>query len=197
MPVNTKRAIAASFKKLLSKRELNKITVKDIVEDCGVNRQTFYYHFHNVYDLMEWFFQDDAETLLGGQSDYKDWEKGLRMLVDTLQENRAMISHVYHSMSHKVVVDYIKRILWPYMLRIVESEVEEIQFPVEQKNVEFVAELLTLAVVGIITEWIDNGKKQLTEERLEKFLKAVHGSVPFMLKNLQESRAPIESSQKG
>lgn len=186
MPVNTKRAIAASFKKLLSKRELNKITVKDIVEDCGVNRQTFYYHFHNVYDLMEWFFQDDAETYLGSQSDYKDWEKGLYTLVDTLQENRAMIDHVYHSMSHKVVVDYIKRILWPYMLRVVESEVEEIQLQADQKNIEFVTKLLTLAVVGIITEWIDNGKKQLTEEHLEKFLKAVRGSVPFMLKNLQE-----------
>ena len=48
MSVTTKRALAETFKKLLSKRGLNKITVKDIVEDCGVNRQTFYYHFHDI-----------------------------------------------------------------------------------------------------------------------------------------------------
>lgn len=57
MPIQTKRAIAESFKKLLSKRGLKKITVRDIVEDCGVNRQTFYYHFHDVYDLMDGFFR--------------------------------------------------------------------------------------------------------------------------------------------
>lgn len=57
MPIQTKRAIAESFKKLLSKRGLKKITVRDIVEDCGVNRQTFNYHFHDVYDLMDGFFR--------------------------------------------------------------------------------------------------------------------------------------------
>lgn len=47
MSLTTKRALAASFKKLLAQRGIDKITVKDIVEECGVNRQTFYYHFHD------------------------------------------------------------------------------------------------------------------------------------------------------
>ena len=48
----TKRALAASLIKLLSQKPLDKVTVKDIIEDCGVNRQTFYYHFKDKYDLM-------------------------------------------------------------------------------------------------------------------------------------------------
>ena len=67
MSLTTKRALAESLKKLLSKRGLDKITVKDIVEDCGVNRQTFYYHFHDIYDLTEWIIQDDAENILSAE----------------------------------------------------------------------------------------------------------------------------------
>ena len=44
----TKRAIRASFLKLLNERPLNKITVKDIVEDCGINRNSFYYHYPDI-----------------------------------------------------------------------------------------------------------------------------------------------------
>ena len=54
MRQTTKEAIAQAFEGLLEKRSIDKITVKDIVAECGVNRQTFYYHFRDIYDLMEW-----------------------------------------------------------------------------------------------------------------------------------------------
>lgn len=186
MPLQTKRAIAESFKKLLSKRELKKITVQDIVDDCGVNRQTFYYHFHDVYELMEWLFQDAADTLLGEQQDYKDWNKGLYIVMNSLRENRTLVYNAYHSLSHKAVTNYIKRTLWPYMLRVVQTEAEGMMPPAAPENIEFVTELLTLSVVGMINEWIEKEKKETPDIQLEKLLKAAHGSIPFMLKNLQE-----------
>ena len=54
----TKKALAETLKKLLSKNKLNKITIKEITEDCGVNRQTFYYHFKDIYDLLEWIYKN-------------------------------------------------------------------------------------------------------------------------------------------
>ena len=56
----TKKALAESLKKLLSKNKLNKITIKEITEDCGVNRQTFYYHFKDIYDLLEWIYKNEV-----------------------------------------------------------------------------------------------------------------------------------------
>ena len=56
----TKKALAASLKKLLSKNELSKITISNITNDCGVNRQTFYYHFKDVYDLLEWIYLNEV-----------------------------------------------------------------------------------------------------------------------------------------
>ena len=61
----TKNALAASLKKLLSKKELSKITITNITEECGVNRQTFYYHFKDIYDLLEWIFMPMEPRLPG------------------------------------------------------------------------------------------------------------------------------------
>ena len=53
MPSFTKRAIVESFLHVAAKKPLDKITVRDIVDDCGVNRNTFYYYFQDVYAVLE------------------------------------------------------------------------------------------------------------------------------------------------
>ena len=54
MPNTTKQALEESLKHMLLKKPLDKITIRDITEDCGINRMTFYYHFQDIYDLVEW-----------------------------------------------------------------------------------------------------------------------------------------------
>ena len=61
----TKRALEQSLKNLLLQKPLNKITISDIADDCGINRMTFYYHFKDIYDLVEWSCQEDAGHALG------------------------------------------------------------------------------------------------------------------------------------
>ncbi|MFR1342509.1 MAG: TetR family transcriptional regulator [Anaerovoracaceae bacterium] len=57
----TKKAIEASLKNLLLKKPFDKITINDIAEDCGISRMTFYYHFKDIYDLVEWACEEDAK----------------------------------------------------------------------------------------------------------------------------------------
>ncbi len=70
MSQTTKRALEASLKKkLLLQKPLNKITINDITEDCGVNGMTFYYHFKDIYDLVDWIMVEDAAKALRGQTE--------------------------------------------------------------------------------------------------------------------------------
>ena len=69
----TKRALEASLKNLLLKKPLSKITINDITEDCGINRMTFYYHFKDIYDLVEWSCAEDAKKALEGKKTYDTW----------------------------------------------------------------------------------------------------------------------------
>jgi len=186
MSLSTKRALAESFEKLLSKRSFDKITVKDIVEDCGVNRQTFYYHFHDVYDLIEWIFQDAAENINASTLDYDDWTSGLEILMEFLQQNRTLILNAYNSISHEVVGNYIKQGLRPYCAAIVEHQASEMTQPVRAEDKTYVIELLTLAATGIVTQWIGQQMRPETNafQSMERLKTAMNGTIQLMLKNL-------------
>lgn len=63
----TKQALEASLKKLLLQKPLDKITIHDITTDCGISRMAFYYHFKDIYDLVEWACYEDAKRALQGR----------------------------------------------------------------------------------------------------------------------------------
>ena len=87
MAQTTKRALEASLKKLLVQKPLNKITINDITEDCGVNRMTFYYHFKDIYDLVDWIMVEDARQAMEDWKDIDDWDKAFLDVLLKIQEN--------------------------------------------------------------------------------------------------------------
>ena len=186
MSLTTKRALAESLKKLMAKKRFDKITVKDIVADCGVNRQTFYYHFHDIYDLMEWIFLDAANTLNQRTTDYSRWTAGLEELMRYMQENRLLILNAYHSISHEVVNRYIKECLRPYCQAIVLRQAAELDFPVREEDLRFVTEIVVLSATGLTIEWIEQKMKasDRTMEELKKLEITMNGTVQLMLRNL-------------
>ncbi|MBQ1544859.1 MAG: TetR family transcriptional regulator, partial [Clostridia bacterium] len=84
MSQTTERAIAAALKKLLQQKTLNKITISDLANECGINRMTFYYHFKDIYDLIEWMTNERAEKALEGNKNIGSWQQGLQNLLDAL-----------------------------------------------------------------------------------------------------------------
>ena len=98
----TKQALANSLKSLLQKKTLNKITIKDIVDDCGVNRQTFYYHFQDVYDLVDWNVYHSVNRVQL-EEHLKSWLKPILSSIvnevaqsmEISQENREFVTDVY------------------------------------------------------------------------------------------------------
>ena len=185
MALSTKRALAQSFRNLLSRRTLDKITVKDIVEDCCVNRQTFYYHFHDVYDLLEWIFEDMMESMTAEELDYDDWAQGLDRIVALMLEERRLILNAYHSVSHEAVSQFIKRWLRPFIAAIVDREARGMDIAAEDRD--FVIGLFTLGATGIVTEWVED---QMAESRLvnmEKFKIALDGSLESVLQRFSRN----------
>ena len=91
----TKNALSASLKKLLLQKPFDKITVTDITEDCGLNRMTFYYHFQDIYDLLEWTCQEDARKYLKNKKTYDTWQEGYLNIFYGALENKEFILNVY------------------------------------------------------------------------------------------------------
>ena len=77
----TKDAIAKALTDLLQERPIEKITIKDITDRCGINRQTFYYHFSDIYDLMEWTLDKELRKALGTREiSHTDWKEYVRKI---------------------------------------------------------------------------------------------------------------------
>lgn len=188
MPNAMKYALARSLKKLLSTRKLDKITVKDIAEDCGVNRQTFYYYFRDIYDLLEWNFRDATEHPIRSGLERGDWRSGVKAVTEYLQENRTLVWNAYHSISHESVSDFLKRTLRPHILSVVQEEAKELEWEPCQESVDFVTDIFTLTAAGIVMEWIGTQRMERTEERLDELFTAMDGSVSLMLRNLENAK---------
>ena len=108
MSSSTKEALGAALKKMMAVKPIDKITVKDLVEICGVNRQTFYYHFDDVYDLLEWVFEEDANRVLPHKVVFEHWREDVMIFMKYLEENGSFTLNVYNSNSRVYMLRYLE-----------------------------------------------------------------------------------------
>lgn len=78
---------------MLENKALDKISVTDIVSDCGVSRQAFYYHFN---DIVEWIFIQETENALNNHQDINTWQIGYCNLLNWLNDNRPLVINTYN-----------------------------------------------------------------------------------------------------
>lgn len=180
----TKQALAHSLKQILQKKTLSKVTIKDIVDDCGVNRQTFYYHFQDVYDLVDWIFHNDFDRILRDNSDYDTWQNGCRKMIDYMQENRSLILNVYHSVNRVQLEDHLKTWLRPIMVNIVKEESEGLA--ISQENLDFLTEIYVMLMLGLFMEWVDHDMPKGKLKLLDKMFFCLDGSIRYMLEKFVE-----------
>ena len=121
--LNTKKMLSASLKHCMEKKSLSKITVTDIVTDCGLNRKTFYYHFQDVPDLLKWTLEQEAGDVVKQFDLLNELEEALRFAVRYIRENSHMINCAYDSIGR----DELKRFLNHDFQSIVMSIVEQIE----------------------------------------------------------------------
>ena len=123
MSQTTKRALEASLKNLLLQKSFDKITIADITEDCGVNRMTFYYHFKDIYDLVEWSCIEDAAKALEGKKTYDTWQQGFLQIFQAVLDNKPFITNVYHTVSREHVETYLYKLTYDLLIGVVEEKV--------------------------------------------------------------------------
>ena len=177
----TNRAMAESLKKLLLEKPLDRITVSDITEDCGVSRMTFYYHFKDVYDLIEWTWLQEAERALDGQKTYDTWQQGFLQIFQLVQENRAFVMNLYHSISREQVERYLYRLTYQLLIGVVEEK--SAGMSVRDEDKKFIADFYKYAFVGLMLDWIRGGMKGEPQVLIDRLSVLIRGDVEKELKH--------------
>ena len=181
----TKRALEASLKNLLLQKPLSKITISDITEDCGINRMTFYYHFKDIYDLVEWSCQEDASKALAGNKTYETWQQGFLQLFKAVQDNKPFIMNVYHSVSREQVENYLYQLTYDLLEGVVEEQAAGMSVRPEDKA--FIANVYKYAFVGLMLDWIKHDMKDDPNIIVADLSVAIHGSVSAALERYRNA----------
>ena len=202
----TKRALEASLKNLLLQKPLNKITINsilglvgdttavdmdkitinDIAEDCGINRMTFYYHFKDIYDLVEWSCEEDAARALAGKKTYETWQQGLLQIFEAVQNNKPFILNVYRSVSREQVENYLYRLTYDLLEGVVEEQAQGMSVRPEDKA--YIATLYKYMFVGLMLDWIKSDMKESPQKMVYQLEQVIHGSINAALQRLRTDK---------
>ena len=172
---NTKRLLAQSLKTAMAHKPFSKITVSELIRDCGVNRKTFYYHFQDIYDLLKWVLEEEAFQVVKHFDLLLDHKAAIRFVMDYVEQNDYIISCVYDSIGR----EEMKRFLYADCIHIVTAAISEAE---EQANTQldpafkaYVSQFYTEAIASMLIQWAKDRKRQDREQTI-RYLTSIIGT---------------------
>lgn len=151
----TKNAIIAAFWQLLEEKPYNKITVKDIVDSCQINRNTFYYHFHDIPELLEQTIKKDADDIIQTCNNFNSPIDCLTLLVQHCMSHQKAILHIYRSVHREAFLNEFNQICLYFVTQYVDTVTAELTIPPDDKKL--LIRLYKCALVGIFLDWLNEG----------------------------------------
>lgn len=156
----TKSAMIASFEELLNERPLNKITVKDIVDRCGVNRNTFYYYFDGIPSLLEESVQRMADEIIQAHSKFGSPMDCITPFVQYCTDHKKAILHIYRSVQREVFFMYLDRTAMYIVSQYVEATTADLFITADHAcEKKLLIKYYKCSLVGGLLDWLDAGMK--------------------------------------
>lgn len=148
----TKRAITESFRALLAVKPLDKITVRDIVEDCGLTRNTFYYHYEDIYDLLSDVLESEIERALSVPAGGASWETMLLDMLSFLTDSPQIGRHIFQSKCQDAMRVYLSKVISELSDRYIEQNVRDLDY--SQQDRKLICDICCHALYGLLEEWL-------------------------------------------
>ncbi len=181
----TEKAILETLNEMLKTRTIDKITVKDLTEACGISRNTFYYHFHDIYDVLTKDFINRAETLLKAHDEDKSWEELFLEGLTFLYENRTAINHIYWSVDSDSLDRFLDKVVYHYTHSVVEEESGEGGY--SDRTIALAADFYKNALLGAVLGWIESDMKESPEELAHLYNSVFDGTIDGLLNSIEKA----------
>ena len=190
MKQNAKWEIINSFKELLNKKSIDKITVKEICEHCEVNRQTFYNHFTDIMDVFKFIIFEEISSEIAQNRTFQTWSGGFLATMKYLKKNSKMILHIYKSSYWTEANNYFTNLTNRLLYDVVEECVEKMGVELKDKDQNFIINFYRHVFNGLMIDWVSEGMEEEPEVILRKLLMMITGSIPRSVDNFikQEMR---------
>ncbi len=175
----TKKAIQASFIKLLNQKPLSQITIRDIVEDCGVNRNTFYYYYQDLPHLVESIINEETDTMIQAYPKIGSIQECLDAIIAFAVKNKRAVLHIYHSANRAMYEQYQWHVCEHAVTTYVDGLLNGRQ--VEEEDRRLMIDYMKCVCFGLVLGWLESGMKENITERFHRLCELKQGDLEKMI----------------
>lgn len=186
MAKQTRQAILNTFESLLEEKNFDKITVVEIVERCGINRNTFYYYFQDIYALLEAWLEQGQKKRESVYSNHMNLQDVFLCAADFVRENKAVIYHIYKSVSHMTLRQHLEGETYKLIAAYMEREAEGMT--IDSQDMQALAVFYTSAMNGVLLRWLNDEMKYDLEPYIKRICRIMDGNVEQLLKKLADAQ---------
>lgn len=178
MAIRTNKAIIETFEEMLDEMPFEKITVSSLAKRCEISPNTFYYHYEDIYDLLEKWFAIKREEWI----DIHDWKKSLKRMADSCKANMKRFYHIYNSLSR----NYLERMIFRYEKDVI-AEYFDTMF--KDKNVSEdkkneITDFVLFGLTGAFLKFVWNDMKEDTDKFVDSIAELIDGYVTYAVNKL-------------
>lgn len=171
---HTKKALSESLKKIMNKKPLSKITISEIVADCGVNRKTFYYHFEDIYALLKWTIDTEAVNVVKEINLVVDYQEAISFVMNYVEQNEYLLNCAYDCLGREGLKSFFQGDFREIMVGILETVEKEYNLILDKEYKKFLVDFFVEAFSGNLIDWIRNRdvrKKEIIIEYISETVK--------------------------
>ena len=175
MKATSKELIQTSFRRLLFAKSLDKITVRDIVEDCGLTRNTFYYHYEDIYDLFDDYLDMQTRKAWLALPQGTPWDKMLLTMIGSIFDTPQTGRHILYSKKNDTMRLYLNRLLEAMIDRYIQDNLNGLQVDVVDRRM--ICDSVTHGIYGILEQWITGPDAPQMTQNLSRLLRSFEGGI--------------------
>jgi len=180
----TKQLLAESLKKLMKKTPFNKISIHNIVDECGLTRQAFYYHFQDAYELLGWIYSSEALEYGRKEINYKTWEAAYLEVFKYIENNKIFCMNTLHSIGRGHLERFLFANTAAYLTNIVNEIASDMN--VTEENKKFIVDFYTPAFIAVLAKWMEEGMKEEPINIVKNVVAIMDGNVKKALKEYEK-----------
>ena len=185
----TKKALSAGLKEVMKHKGFDKITVADITNQCGLNRQTFYYHFQDKYDLINWIYYNEAIIILSNNLTFDTWSDRLLEMLSVMKNE----SYFYENALKSSGSAEFEKYFLSYSNELFKNIIEKLDEnkTVSEDDANFIAQFFSFGCVGIIVSWAKTGMSVSPESIIRHVINLVNDSKMFAFKRYMDEKSLV------
>lgn len=180
--LQTKRMLANSLKRKMAEKPISKISVRELIDDCNLNRKTFYYHFEDIFALLKWVLEDEALETVANYNLILDLEEAIHFVMNYLSENKHILNCALDSMGREELKRFLVSDFNSVLLSNIKAAQFELGVSISEEYEHFLTMMYTEAIAGMIINWLrakqDGEVSYITPENISLVMRS---SLPAVL----------------